>query len=147
MKFLLDTNVISEVRKGAKADSNLIAFWETIADEDVFIPVQAVGEVRFGIEILRRRNDLPQALLLEEWLKSLLHQYAKQILSFDLPCAISWGCLPHTNTQHVVDKQIAAIAQVYDLTVVTRNTDDFAGTGVRLLNPFLAAAPAAPSLS
>jgi predicted nucleic acid-binding protein len=133
--FLLDTNVLSERRKGGKADRGVVEFLDRAGDE-VFLPVQVVGELLSGIHGLRLRGDLPQARRLEAWFQLILDEYAQQILSFDLECARTWGLLMGVNDQHIVDRQIAAMALVYNLTVVTRNTGHFAGTGVRLLNPF-----------
>jgi toxin FitB len=133
--FLLDTNVLSERRKGAKADPGVLEFLDRTSDE-LFLPVQVVGELLSGIHGLRLRGDIRQARKLEAWFQLVVDEYAQQILSFDLECARTWGFLMGANDQHVVDRQIAAIALVYDLTVVTRNTGHFAGTGVRLFNPF-----------
>jgi predicted nucleic acid-binding protein len=133
--FLLDTNVVREVRKGPKADPGVVDFIGR-AEHELFLPVQVVGELRSGVEALRRREDLAQALRLEAWFQLVLEEYSMRILSFDLQCANIWGTLMGVNDQHIVDRQIASIALVYDLTVVTRNTAHFAGTGVRLLNPF-----------
>jgi hypothetical protein len=83
---------------------------------------------------------------LESWFQSVLADYGLRTLDFDLQCAKTWGTLMGRNDQHIVDKQIAAIALVYDLTVVTRNTDDFAGTGVRLFNPFLGHSSSTPEV-
>lgn len=133
--FLLDTNVLSERRKGAKADPGVVEFLDQAGDE-VFLPVQVVGELLSGIHGLRLRGDLPQARKLEAWFQLVLDEYEQQILNFDIDCARTWGFLMGVNDQHIVDRQIAAIALVYDLTVVTRNTGHYAGTGVQLLNPF-----------
>jgi hypothetical protein len=145
--FLADTNAIIELRKGAKGNPGVVSLFLE-SRELIFLPVQVIGEVRYGIEKLKRKGDFPQARRVEEWLQSILEVYAQRILPFDLQCAELWGTLMGVSDQHIVDKQIAAIALVYDLTVVTRNVDDFAGTGARLLNPFLGdQAPAGPPAS
>jgi hypothetical protein len=141
--FLADTNAISELRKGAKADPGVVTFFSG-TEQEVFLPAQVIGELRFGIERLKHKGDLPQARRVDEWFQSIGEKYAQRILVFDLECATMWGILMGVNDQHIVDRQIAAIALVYDLTVVTRNTAHFAGTGVRLMNPFFADAPAVP---
>jgi predicted nucleic acid-binding protein len=141
--FLLDTNVLSERRKGAKANAGVVNFLER-TDHEVFLPVQVVGEIKSGVEGMRRRGDLPQARRLEAWLESTLDEFSDRIVEFNLECAETWGYLMGVNDQHIVDRQIAAMALVYDLTVVTRNTAHFAGTGVRLLNPFSVDSPAIP---
>ena len=132
--FLADTNVISERRKGRKADPGVVRFFET--KDEIYVPVQVIGELQAGVESLRQRGDHPQALRLQRWFQTVLEDYSQNIVDFDLACAKTWGILIGVNEQHQIDKQIAAIALVHDLTVVTRNTTHFAGTGVRLLNPF-----------
>jgi len=107
-----------------------------VDDGGLYLPVQTVGELRQGVERLRLRGDAPQASLLEGWLNQIVVDYADRILVFDDECAQVWGKLLAKNLHNAIDKQIAAIALIHDLTVVTRNVDDFAGTGVRLMNPF-----------
>ena len=140
--YLIDTNVLSEGRKGPRADPGVVDFIER-TEHELFLPVQVIGELRSGIEGLRQRGDLPQALRLEKWFQLILEEYSSRILTFDLLCAEMWGTLMGINDQHIVDRQLAAMALAYNLTVVTRNTTHFGGTGVRLLNPFLADAPSA----
>jgi hypothetical protein len=135
--YLIDTNVLSERRKGQKADPGVVEFFRR-AKNEVFVPVQVVGEIEGGIERLRQRGDHPQARLLEKWFRSVLTEFSEHILAFDLECAKVWGILIGANEQHSIDKQIAAIALLHDLVVVTRNTAHFSGTGVRILNPFFA---------
>jgi len=143
--FLVDTNVLSERRKRPRADPGVVDFVDRTQNE-IFMPVQVIGEQRSGIEGLRRRGDLPQAQVLETWFRLVLHRYSRRILAFDLECAEIWGSLMGVNDQHIVDRQIAAIALSYDMTVVTRNMDHFAGSGVCTLNPFQAdARPGQPA--
>jgi hypothetical protein len=91
-----------------------------------------IGELRRGVELIRHRGDQPQALLLEQWLVEVLQAYGDRVLVFDGDAAQIWGRLRVPNPHNAIDKQIAAIALLHNLTVVTRNTDDFAGCGVRL---------------
>lgn len=134
--FLVDTNVVSELRKGDRGNAGVRAFWQRVEPATLFVSAVSIGELRRGVENLRARGDLPQAQLLESWLNDVLIDYADRILDFDRECAQMWGKLMSPHPQHPIDKQIAAIALIHDLTVVTRNTADFNGMGVRLLNPF-----------
>lgn len=133
--YLLDTNVVSELRKGARANPGVMAFFANLRAEEIYLSVQTIGEIRRGVENIRGRGDHQQAERLESWLDAMVSDYAARILDFDLECAQVWGKLMSPNHQHAIDKQIAAICLIYDLTVVTRNTADFASNGVRLLNP------------
>jgi len=140
LMFLIDTNVISEARKGRRADAGVQDFWAAAARDDtpLFLAAITIGELRRGVELIRHRGDQPQALLLEQWLVEVLKAYGDRVLVLDGDAAQIWGRLRVPNPHNAIDKQIAAIALLHDLTVVTRNTDDFAGCGVRLLNPFQA---------
>ena len=134
--YLVDTNVISEARKGKKANPGVLRFFQTIEAEELYLSVQTIGEIRRGLENIRHRGDLPQAKKLEKWLDLVVTNYNDRILSFDEECAQVWGRLMSPHHEHPIDKQIAAIALIHDLTVVTRNVNDFRGTGVSLNNPF-----------
>jgi predicted nucleic acid-binding protein len=100
------------------------------------VSAQTIGEIRRGLENIRHRGDIPQTKKLEKWLEVIVGNYADKILSFDEECAQVWGRLMSPHPQHPIDKQIAAIALIHALTVVTRNVDDFRGTGVEIVNPF-----------
>jgi predicted nucleic acid-binding protein len=136
--YLIDTNVVSEARKRANANPGVVDFFNQVvaADEPVYLSAVSVGELRRGVELIRHRGDLDQAKLLEAWLMIVLQQFGENILALDADTAQLWGRLRVPNPEHELDKQIAAIALVNDLTVVTRNTADFEGTGVKLKNPF-----------
>ncbi|MCY4752791.1 type II toxin-antitoxin system VapC family toxin [Pelomonas aquatica] len=141
--YLIDTNVISEARKRERADPGVLAFLRAAAarDEALYLSVVTIGELRRGIELIRHRGDEPQAGLLEHWMHTVLHDYADLILAFDADAAQVWGRLRVPHPEHELDKQIAAIALVHDLTVVTRNVRHFRASGVKLLNPFRDQAP------
>ena len=136
--YLIDTNVISEARKREKANPGVIAFFKNVVarGESVYLSVISVGELQRGVGLIAHRGDVRQAKLLEVWLKRVLAQFAGHILSFDTDAALVWGYLRVPHAEHELDRQIAAIALVNDLIVVTRNIADFQGTGVQLQNPF-----------
>jgi len=136
--YLVDTNVISEARKKSKASRGVQAFFkQAIEDETrLFMSVVTVGELRRGVESIRYRGDARQANQLERWLVALLAEYQEHILDINQDIAQLWGCLRVPHPENALDKQIAATALIYELTVVTRNHKDFVKSGVRVLNPF-----------
>ena len=134
--YLIDTNVISESRKGKKANLGVREFWRTIDPDSVYLAVQTIGEIRRGVESIKSRGDLVQSKVLEQWLDQVINNYGDRILAFDEDCAQIWGRLMSPHKVNPIDKQIAAIGLIHGLTVVTRNTSDFDGTGVRLMNQF-----------
>ena len=135
MSFLLDTNVVSEPRKGRRADANVMRWFSSVGTEELYISVLVIGEIRQGIEGLRRRDAL-QASHLESWLLGLRRGYADRILPVDLEAAEEWGHMNVPDPISTRDGLMAATAKVRNMTFVTRNTADVARTGVRLLNPF-----------
>jgi len=141
--FLIDTNVISEARKGQRSNFGVRRFFQDAMADDapLFLSVISLGELRRGIDLIRYRGDLSQARELESWLSLLLHDYGDRVLPFDADAAQIWGRLRVPHSENAIDKQIAAIALLHDLTLVTRNTADVSATGVRLFNPFAATSP------
>lgn len=136
--YLIDTNVISEIRKKDKAHPGVRQFFASVDVDEVpiYLSVVTIGELRRGVEQLRYRGDAAQAQLLEAWLQRLLTEYNDCILAFEQEAALLWGRLRGLHLEHALDKQIAATALIHNLTVVTRNQNDFIATGVRILNPF-----------
>ncbi len=134
--YLVDTNVISESRKGTSANPGVRAFFRSVQLEQraTYISAITIGELRKGIDRINRRGGDSRSL--EKWLNRLLKTYSAFVLDFSVEEAQVWGKLLAADDQNAVDKQIAATALCYDLTVVTRNTSDFAGTTARTLNPF-----------
>ena len=135
MSFLLDTNVVSELRKRERCDAG-VAGWMAAADPDsLFLSVLVIGEIRRGIERVRRR-DPATAEVLERWLTRLFETHADRILPVDRQVAEAWGRLDAAASLPTVDGLLAATALVHDFTLVTRNVRDFARTGVACLDPF-----------
>ena len=138
--FLLDTNVTSEVRKGSRCDAN-VAKWYSEADESrLFISSLSIGEIRRGIELVRRRGDLPQANALVTWLRTVMQEFSDRILNVDTAVAETWGVLSTIRPIPVIDGLLAATAMKHNLILVTRNVADVEGFGIQILNPFTPAA-------
>ena len=135
MSYLLDTNVISELRKGARADPGVTSWFAGLADEEVFLSVLTIGEIRRGIESVRRR-DPAAAGALDSWLARLTDAHGERILPVDRAIAEEWGRMSAPDPLPVVDGLLAATAVVLGLTLVTRNIADVASTGALLLDPF-----------
>lgn len=134
MAYLLDTNVVSELRK--KAPDPRVAAWHAAhARAEVYVSALVAGEIRWGIERIRPR-DPQQAQALERWLAGLLSSYRSRILPVTAEIADEWGRLTSSRRPPVIDGLIAATAKVHRLTLVTRNVADVRGTGVSLVNPF-----------
>ncbi len=133
--FLLDTNVVSELRKGSRAHAGVVAWIEATNDEALFLSVLVAGELRQGVERLRLR-DPPQAERLDAWLRTLVDDYAERLLPIDLRIAELWGRFNVPDPISTVDGLLAATAIVHDFTLVTRNARDVERTGVRVYNPF-----------
>jgi toxin FitB len=132
--FLLDTNVISEARKPA-ADPNVRAWLASVPEGDLYLSVLVVGEIRQGIERLRRRDPV-QAGPYETWLSALLHGFADRLMPVTAEVCDEWGRLNVPDPLPVIDGLMAATAKVRDWTFVTRNVADLRRTNVRLLDPF-----------
>ncbi len=135
MPYLLDTNVLSELRKGTRGDQSVRAWAETVSGERHFVSVLSLGEIRKGIERLRRTKP-EQCAVFERWLEQLSVDYADDILEVNDAIADRWGRLEASRTRPVIDGLLVATALEFGLTIATRNTKDFAGTGVKLVNPF-----------
>ena len=134
MAFLLDTNVISEARKPTP-DSKVRAWLASVREDDLYLSVLVVGEIRQGIERLRRR-DPAQAAPYETWLSALIHGFADRLVPVTVDVCEEWGRLNIPDPLPVVDGLMAATAKVRGWTFVTRNVADLGRADVRLLNPF-----------
>lgn len=138
MSWLVDTNVLSELRKGDRGDTALRAWISGVDDRRLFTSVLVIGELRRGIESIRRRDQVAAAAL-EQWLARLVESYDDRIIGIDAAVAETWGRLNVPDPLPTVDGLLAATAIVHDLTLVTRNTRDIARTPARFLDPTQAA--------
>lgn len=137
MSFLLDTNVVSELRKGARANPRVLEWFNDVADADIHLSVLAVGELRRGVETVRR-HDPAQATALDRWVNRLVANHAERVVPVDGAIADRWGRLASIRVASVVDTLMAATAIERGLVLVTRNVKDVAWTGVSYLDPFAA---------
>jgi toxin FitB len=130
--YLIDTNIISEVRKGPRCDLRVAAWYQQVRDDDLFLSVLVVGEIRQGLERLRPRNPR-RARALEQWLEQLRESFGERILPVDDKVAQNWGRFAARGSFPVVD---ALLAEAHGLILVTRNVKDIVRTGARCLDPF-----------
>lgn len=133
--FLVDTNVISEIGKGRRCDRRVADWYAAVERDSLWLSVLVVGELRSGIERVRRR-DPARAMRLERALILTADLFADRVLAINRRIAERWGLLNAERVVSTIDGLIAATALVHRLTVVTRNVRDFAPTGVAILNPF-----------
>ena len=135
MRYLLDTNFISELRKRDRANRGVQA-WAMNNDSGLCaLSVITLGEIRKGIED-KRRTDIQQANVIERWLDTVVTEFSENILTVNVEIADRWGRLVSTAKLPTVDLLLAATALEHDLTVITRNTADFEGSGARFHNPW-----------
>jgi toxin FitB len=134
VSYLLDTNVISELRK-RKPDPRVLDWYDAVPSAQLFVSVLTIGEIRLGIEQLRRKDQV-QAEALEQWFRGLRSSYGDRVIDIDAETAHEWGRMNVPDPLPVIDGMLAATAKVRGWTLVTRNTADVARSGVALLNPF-----------
>ena len=135
MSYLIDTNIISEVRKGDRCDRHVSAWYASISDEDLFLSTLVLGEIRKGVELARPR-DVGKAVALERWLRVVETAFEGRVLAIDNSVSDQWGRMSAIRPIPVIDGLLAATALVNGLTLVTRNDHDVAGLGATVLNPF-----------
>ena len=135
MSYLLDTNILSELRKGRRCHPNVGHWIATIDDLEIYTSVMVLGELKQGIERVRPKNPT-FAGELERWLTRLIGSMGKRILPVDQAIALTWGILSAPRVVPPIDGVLAATAMVYGYTIVTRNVKDVADLGVSYLNPF-----------
>ncbi len=131
--YLLDTNVISELRK-QRPHGAVLAWLQTVAEPKLFLSAVTLGEIQAGIEITRLQ-DVKKAKEIEGWLEQIMDSFG--VLPMDGKAFRIWAQMMHGRSNTILeDAMIAAIAKTNNLTVATRNTSDFKGLGVSLINPF-----------
>jgi hypothetical protein len=134
--YLLDTNVVSELRK-PKPHGAVVAWIKSVPDPDLFMSVVTIGEIQAGIE-LTRQQDQHKALELEQWLESVALTH--NLLVMDAAVFREWARLMHNASDTLYeDAMIAATARIHKLTIATRNIADFKHFGVKVINPFTSA--------
>jgi predicted nucleic acid-binding protein len=137
LSYLVDTNVISELRKGGRCHPGVASWFAEVSSEEIYLSVLTMGEIRKGIENIRRRDE-SAAKTLEAWLGELIATHSNRILPVDEAVAEQWGRFNVPDPLPVLDGLLAATASVHGLTLVTRNVKDVERTGVACLNPFSA---------
>ena len=135
MNYLIDTNIISEVRKGRRCDPNVASWYEKIEDASLYLSVLVIGEIRKGIERIRPK-DTVQANAIENWLIAVDKTFGERILPIDRAVANEWGRLNTSRPLPVIDGLLAATAKIHHMTLVTRNIAEIADLDVQFLNPF-----------
>lgn len=135
MGFLIDTNILAELRKGERGDQHVRAWYSGISAFEIYVSVIVLGEIRRGAELLRRRDPIAAASL-DAWLATLRASLGSRLLPISDEIADRWGHLGIPNPLPVADGLLAATALVHNLVLVTRNTRDVERSGARLLNPF-----------
>ena len=136
MRYLLDTNVVSELRKGPACAPAVASWASSVESADLSMSVLALGEIRHGIEVLRRRGDTKQAETFATWLDRLKSEFAHRFIPVSGTIAERWGELRGITPLPPIDGLMAATALEHDLTFVTRDTGPLVSTGVRLLDPW-----------
>ncbi len=135
MAYLLDTNVVSELRKGSRCDTSVRAWFHALDDDDAYLSVLVIGEIERGVERIRKR-DPKSATRLRRWLTSLSTQFESRILPVTLPIARTWGKMGAPNPIATVDGLLAATAHTHGLILATRNTAHIESLDIEWVNPF-----------
>ena len=135
MNVLVDTNVISELKRGRKAALPVVTWFESLLPENVFTSVIVLGEIRLGIELIARRDKL-RSEALEQWYAMMRERLGSRVLAVDEPVMTIWARLSVPKVLPVYDGLIAATALLHGLIIATRNTQDYRRAGVEVINPW-----------
>jgi predicted nucleic acid-binding protein len=135
LSYLIDTNVLSELRKRERCDPNVAAWYASTRADELFLSVLVLGEIRSGAERLNNR-DPAQARTIERWLILAVDQFGDRLVHVDRRVAEQWGRIDARTPIPAIDGLLAATAQTKGFTLVTRNVKHIARTGVSYLNPF-----------
>jgi predicted nucleic acid-binding protein len=135
VRYLIDTNVISEVRKGDRCNRRVASWYASIDDADIYLSVLVLGEIRTGIERARAKEPA-RSRALEQWLAAVEEAFADRILPVDRGVADAWGQMRATRSVPTVDALLAATAKVHRMTLATRNISDVSDLGADIVNPF-----------
>ena len=135
MSYLVDTNVVSELRKRERANQGVVNWFRSREPEELYLSVLVIGELRRGAARVRRR-DPAFGVVLDRWVAEIGERFSDRILPVDHAIAECWGEVSAHPTLPDVDSLLAATALVHDLTVVTRNVRHIAPSGARCLDPF-----------
>jgi predicted nucleic acid-binding protein len=135
VSYLIDTNIISEIRRGDRCNPGVSAWYASFAAADLFLSTLVLGEIRKGIELARSR-DTQKATALEKWLRQVETGFGPRVLVIDNAVSDRWGRLSAIRPIPVIDGLLAATALIHGLALVTRNDRAIAGLGAAIINPF-----------
>jgi predicted nucleic acid-binding protein len=133
--YLLDTNILSEIRKRERCQPNVRRWFATVEEDAIFLSVLVVGEIRRGIELIRRRDDV-SGRALDRWLRGLERRFEERILPITAEICDRWGRIGLEQPLPPIDGLLAATALHHGLTFVTRNITHAKRSGADVLNPF-----------
>lgn len=140
MSFLIDTDIISEVRKGARCDRHVAAWYASIADSDLYLSVLVLGEIRKAVEAARS-TDPARAEAMATWLEQVHRAFEGRILPVDYAVAMEWGRISALKALPVVLGLLAATAKANGMTLVTSHDEEVKALGVKTFNPFVLLPP------
>jgi hypothetical protein len=134
MKYLLDTNIVSELRKKTP-NTNVVQWFHGINHENLYISCLTIGELQFGAQ-KKLKSDIIQGQLLIKWIDDLVSIYNEQIIDIDISVSEEWGRLLNIDSSNAIDSLLAAQSIICNMTLVTRNIKHFKMFDIKLINPF-----------